>query len=92
MGGRKHRRSTATEVDGLQYRKVLRGIEAGFGDQGIDEGCEVGVAGRVFVKRTVRANAMAEGDVEVEVHALRSRVKVEGGRLQGFKVAGFRNW
>lgn len=40
----------------------------GFGDQGIDEGREISVAGGVFVERTVGADAMAKGNVKVEMH------------------------
>ena len=61
---------SAAEVDGFGAEGV--GFRAGlnFCEQGIDKAIHVGIAGRVLVERAVRANPMAEGDVDVDVRNL----------------------
>jgi hypothetical protein len=44
--------------------------EAGLGEEGFDEGSEVGFAGCVLVERTVGADPVAERDVEIKMHGL----------------------
>jgi len=69
VGGGEHGGGAAAEVDCFEGREGFLRIEAGFGEEGIDKGTEVGFAGGVFVEGAVGADAVAEGDVEVEVHS-----------------------
>ena len=70
VGGREHRGGPATEVDGFDRGKVFLCGEAGFGEEGVDESAKVGFAGGVFVEGAIGADAVAKGDVEVEMHSL----------------------
>ena len=69
MSGRKHGGSSAAEVDCFERWKIFFGSKAGLGKEGIDEGPEVGFARSVLVEGTIWADAMAEGDVKVEMHS-----------------------
>ncbi len=77
MGGREHRGGAAAEVDGLEGREVFLFREAGFWPllheasfckECLDECAEIGAAWGVLVERAVGADAVAEGNVEVEMH------------------------
>lgn len=50
VGGRKHGGCSAAEVDGLKRGEVLPGKESGFGEEGINEGSEIGAARGMLVK------------------------------------------
>ena len=56
----------AAEVDGAEGALQFFAVVAGFGEEGVDEGGEVGVAGGVFVEGAVGADLVTEGEVEVE--------------------------
>lgn len=69
VGRGEHRGSSAAEIDRGEGREgVFSLLVLRFVDEGINKDGEVSVAGGVFVKRAIGADAMAEGNVEVEVH------------------------
>jgi len=68
VGGREHGGRAAAKIDRFEWCEVFLSEEAGFGEEGFDEGSEVGVARGMLVKRAIRADAVAEGDVEIEMH------------------------
>lgn len=70
MGRREHGRGASAEVDGFKRGDVFLSGEAGLGEEGLDEGSEVGFAGCVLVERTVGADPVAERDVEIKMHGL----------------------
>ena len=49
-------------------------MATGFLDDGPDEGADIGVGWSVFVKRTIRADPMAKGDVDVEDQESRGKI------------------
>ena len=66
MCGREKAGCSTAEVEGFEFFIGKRGI--GFPElkkNGIDERFVRQLAGSVFIKRTVRANVMAERDVDV---------------------------
>ena len=68
VGRREHRGSAAAEINGLERREVLLSGEAGFGEESFDKGPEVGLTRGVLVEGAVGTDAVAKGDVEVEMH------------------------
>ena len=65
MTGGKHAGRAAAEVDRARGFGGLGEALLGFRDEGIDKGADGSSAWSVLVKRAVRADAVAEGDVEV---------------------------
>lgn len=57
----------AAEIDGFGAEFQLALVYGQFLEDRFDESGHVGVAGRVFIKAAIGADAMAERDVEVEV-------------------------
>jgi len=73
MSGRKHGRGATAKVDCFETWQVIFCRKAGFGEEGIDEGSKVGFSRSVLIEGAIRADAMAEGDVKVEMHRLVGR-------------------
>lgn len=68
VGGREHGGCSSAEVDRFEWGKIFLSEETGFGEKGVNEGTEIGAARGVLVERAVGADAVAEGDVEIEMH------------------------
>jgi hypothetical protein len=74
VGGGKHGRSSAAEINGLENRGLQFAAPAArFAKKGVNEACQIGIARSVLVERAIRANAVAEGDVEIEVQDVGGR-------------------
>jgi len=56
VGGREHGGGSAAKIDRLEGREVFLRSETGFGEEGFDEGAEIGAARGMLVKRTIRAH------------------------------------
>lgn len=76
--------SAAAEVDGAEGALQFLIVMLGLGEEGVDEGGEVGFARGVFVEGAVGADLVAEREVEVEAerfgHGLFLAAEREGER------------